>query len=751
MRDIAARLKKRLTSLARPAALAAATCFAAAVACSFSVRDVVGALARPCDPASPTPRVILALPELSRSPFNPRFKPEDCVLVSGFWMQKESREVEMRVVSDGAASLSVDGKLVAERNAEGPGRTGSGRVRLEPGPRQFEMKLQPEGLAQLRGVLVGENGPRNLGPAFLRPPAPREYLAERSSRILILLSAVFAAVAMAACVLSPNRWPPIVAITLLALLLRFEALIAVFGQGLPGAVVKNLFALGQALRPDTWAWEKSLVPYAGGDPIRYIEFARQMRGFFDAHVREPLFVAWSRLFIVDFGFGDFGISVGTMLASCLLVAATFVFARSLFGQAIAVIAAVLLAIDPAEIGLSVEGWRDGAFAASFVLALWAFEQARLDPTPAKSAALGVILGGSCLLRLSALSYAAPAIVGLALYGCAPRLRRLAAAAIALVVTALLLGPYLVSCSIAYGDPLIAVNYHLRFYRPSAAGSATSAATTYVFSLQDLWGRADTLFEGLTSYPFLSKWRALELWFGSATSVITIASVLGLVGWTASPAGRRILLMTAFALVPFSFTWMAPGGSEYRFTLFAYPVYLVAAAWFAVRATDILRDVTAAKRVVRPAATALVVSFVVVFLGVALRHSRTVADGEAAREFTVSGGPRDSLSASGFGRSRYGEWGFVRTSLDTRRVLKVVLKPDRPWLLTLRFRVVGSGAILEDGRVVAELNATPGPDPEERTLRLPGSAKTHRSFEIDAAGPFEFMSARFAPGSWGVEN
>jgi hypothetical protein len=748
MQEIASRLKTQFPSLARPAALAAATCFGAAVACSFSVRDVVGALARPCDPASRTPRVILALPELSRSPFNPRFEPAGCVLVSGFWMQNDRREVEMRVVADGAASLSVDGKLVAERKAEGPGRTASGRVLLDAGPRQFEMKFQPEGFAQLRGVLVGEDGARNLGPTFLRPPAPWEYLAERASRILLLLSAVFVSFAMAVCVLSRDRWTPIFAIALLALVLRFEALIAVFGQGLPGAVAKNLFALGHALRPDTWVWEKSLVPYQGGDPIRYIEFARQMRGFFDAHVREPLFVAWSRLFIVDFGLGDFGISVATMLASCLLVAATFVFARALFGQAIAVIAAILLAIDPAEIGLSVEGWRDGAFAASFVLALWALERARLDPSPAKSAVVGVILGGSCLLRLSALSYAAPAIVGLAMFGCAPRPRRLAAAGVALVVTAILVGPYLVSCAIAYGDPLIAVNYHLRFYRPSAVGSATSAATTYVFSLQDLWGRADMLFDGLTSYPFLSKWWALELWFGSATSVITIASVLGLIGWTASPTGRRILLMTAFALVPFSFTWMVPGGSAYRFTLFAYPVYLVAAAWFAVRSTDMLKDPTAAKRVVRPAGTAVVGSVVVALLGVALRHSRTVADGEAAREFTVSGGPRDSLSASGFGLPRYGDGGFVRTSLNTRRILKVVLQPDRPWLLTLRFRDGGSGRILEDGSVVAELPATSGTDPEERTMRLPVSTKTHRSFEITGAGSFEFVSARFAPGPAG---
>ena len=60
----------------------------------------------------------------------------------------------------------------------------------------------------------------------------------------------------------------------------------------------------------------------------------------------------------------------------------------------------------------------------------------------------------------------------------------------------------------------------------------------------------------------------------------------------------------------------------------------------------------------------------------------------------------------------------------------------------------AGWILEDGSVVDELPATSGTDPEERVIRLPVSSKTQRSFEISAAGSFEFVSARFAPGPAG---
>ena len=749
---VASRFKARALSLVRPAALSAAVCFASAVACSLFVRDVSGARVTPCDPTSQKAPVLLLLPELSRSPLNPRFRPEGCVVVSGFWMQGESAEVEMRVVSDGAASLMVDGVLVAEREADSSGRTAAGRVRLQAGAHRFDMKFEPEGLAQLRAVVVDEHGARNLDPTFLRPPAPSEEFAERARRLLVGMAAAFLALALGSLLLSPAPWRAALAILAFAALLRFEALIGLYGQDLPGVVSRNLTLLAHTLRPDTWTWEKALIPYAGGDPIRYIEFARGMTGFFDAHVREPLFVAWSRLFIVDFGMGDLGISLASMIASCALVGATFVFARARFGAAVAVIAALLLAIDPAEIALSVEGWRDGAFAASFVLALWAAERARLDPSTAKAALSGVALGASCLLRLTALSLVGPVLVDLALFGCAPRRRRLVAAGWVMAAAALLVGPYLLSCAIAYGDPFFAVNYHLRYYRPGTAtlgAPATSAASAYVFSLLDPLGRADTFFEGVTSYPFLSKWRALELWFGSATNAIACASVCGLIGWVVSPAGRRLLLLTGCALVPFSFTWTAPGGSEYRFTLLAYPIYLTAAAWFATRALALLKRGAPWRDVPGHAVRALAVAAGVFSLGVALREARTAADGRAGREFTVSGGPRDSLSASGFGMPRPGPDGFIRTSIDARPRLTVHLKPERPWLLTLRWNSAGAAQILEDGRVVFDLPPGAGNEPVERTTRLPASIREKRQFEVLTGGSFGFLGARFTPDPAGV--
>jgi hypothetical protein len=746
MKDVAFRLRLRARSVAWIAGLAAALSFGAAVTCSLLVQDVLGAQARPCDPPSGQPTVLLAVPELSRAPSNPRFKPEGCVVVSGFWMQDERGEVGMRVVADGAASLAVDGQAIAGRDARSGGRAVTAPVWLDAGAHRFELRFEPEGLGQLKGVVVGEGGARSLDPAFVRAPRPWEYLAEKAGRTFSRLAAACVALWLGALVLAPGAWPPVFAIVAFAALLRFEALIGRYGGGLPGAVATNLFRVGHSLRPDTWAWEKTLVPYAGGDPVHYIDFARAMMGFFDAHVREPLFVAWSRLFIVDLGMGDFGISVASMIASCALVAATYLFAYSQFGRTAAVISALLLAADPAEISLSVEGWRDGAFAASFVLALWGLERARQDPSRSKGAALGAILGASCLLRLSALSYAAPAILALALSGPGPRPRRLAAAGWALAGAVLLLGPYLLSCAIAYGDPLHAVNYHLRYYRPaigSGAAPPATAASAYIFSLQDPWGRADTLFEGLTSYPFLSKWTALELWFGSATVLIGAASALGLVGFVAFPAGRRILMLTGLALVPFAFTWPVPGGSEYRFTLLAYPVYLAAAGWLVASFAALKGGAAPTTHLAGRTVKALAFAVVLFFTGVALRHARMVADGRAARGFTIGGGPRDGLSATGFGTPYYDDEGFVRTSEGSRRFLDVVLQPARPWGLTFRWKGAERAEVLENGRRVDELPATGG-ETGERTMQLPASTDAHRRFEVKGGGAFAFLSARFAP-------
>jgi len=46
-----------------------------------------------------------------------------------------------------------------------------------------------------------------------------------------------------------------------------------------------------------------------------------------------------------------------------------------------------------------------------------------------------------------------------------------------------------------------------------------------------------------------------------------------------PLGRWLLMLLVSSLLPYAFTWEIPGGAEWRFTMHAYPIYLIAAASF----------------------------------------------------------------------------------------------------------------------------------------------------------------------------
>jgi hypothetical protein len=91
-------------------------------------------------------------------------------------------------------------------------------------------------------------------------------------------------------------------ITLYGGLLRLDAFVGKYPKldhpGWARVLVDHIAPLGAALRPSSIVWKPEAQPYIGGDPITYLSYARQMRGFFDADVREPVFralmVHWSR-------------------------------------------------------------------------------------------------------------------------------------------------------------------------------------------------------------------------------------------------------------------------------------------------------------------------------------------------------------------------------------------------------------------------------------------------------------------------
>ena len=115
-------------------------------------------------------------------------------------------------------------------------------------------------------------------------------------------------------------------VTLYAALLRYEALVGNYGwTGQPAwSAVLQRYAvpLAHALRPESIVWGPNPRPYIAGDPINYLRYAREMRHFYQAHVREPVFLALTRASLWMTGNRDIGISFASAIGGTLSVLAT---------------------------------------------------------------------------------------------------------------------------------------------------------------------------------------------------------------------------------------------------------------------------------------------------------------------------------------------------------------------------------------------------------------------------------------------
>ncbi len=81
-------------------------------------------------------------------------------------------------------------------------------------------------------------------------------------------------------------------------------------------------ATASTITPD-WSWRHDDTPYVGGDPINYLKFAREMRNFYAAHVREPMFPAATKVGLMLTGDADVGISLTSIAFGLLTLVATY--------------------------------------------------------------------------------------------------------------------------------------------------------------------------------------------------------------------------------------------------------------------------------------------------------------------------------------------------------------------------------------------------------------------------------------------
>ena len=378
-------------------------------------------------------------------------------------------------------------------------------------------------------------------------------------------------------------------LTLYAAALRADVLVTRLGPtgdtGVAGFVERIAAPVGARLRPRSVVWTFDPTPYTG-DPINYIRFAREMQGFYQPHVREPMFLALTRGFFHLVNNRDIAVSYASAFSSSLVVPATYLLGAAAFGPFVGLLAAGAWAIEFDAISWSAGGWRDDTFTLFFTLVAWSYVRFRQRATPLSAVAAGVAAAGACLTRLSSLLFVGASLVWLIIEPAATvtRTRMARMAAIAALVTAAVTGPYVVSCWLATGDPFYAVNYHTRYYRHAEGlrGFVPESATHFVvrqFQTRPI-AAVDTAAGGLFSWPFSSKWSGFRPWSPRLATLLRWSAVAGLIVFLWSANGRLLLVLLLTALAPYALTYSLGGGGAWRFSEHVYPIYLVAVgfAW-----------------------------------------------------------------------------------------------------------------------------------------------------------------------------
>jgi hypothetical protein len=367
-----------------------------------------------------------------------------------------------------------------------------------------------------------------------------------------------------------------------AALLRFDAVVRkyeiVAGPPWLESAERVVADVAAAVRPSAFVWEPA--GERRGDPKSYLKIARARQSFYEAGAREPLFLATIQAFLWLTNDQDVAVNLASMTYSVLLVLATCLLGEAACSPAVGLAAGLLLAVEVTTIGQGASGWRDDSFAFFTVATAYALVRLRSRPKIGWACAAAVFSAGACLVRLSALSFAVPAFVGTAIDDRETRWRRLPYVIAAAVVAAALVAPFMVRNAMVFGDPFYSVDFATEFYRgkaevpveqPLAAGGDL-AAKLFSRPLETL----DVLVPGFFAYPFRNKWQGLEYISPTLVEMLIAAAIVGLVLFLRSAEGRLMLIVLFGALVPFAAIWQTRTGAQWRFTLFAYPFYLIAA-------------------------------------------------------------------------------------------------------------------------------------------------------------------------------
>ena len=486
--------------------------------------------------------------------------------------------------------------------------------------------------------------------------------------------------------------------------MRLDAFVGKYGPlespSWAAVVTQHGAALADAVAPRGIVWGREAQPYVGGDPINYLRFAREMTGFYQAHVREPVFLALTRGWLWALDGQDAAVGFASLTGSTLVIAATYLAGTALLSPLAGLIAAFLIAVEYQAITWAPDGWRDDTFTAAVLFAAWSLLRLRARPSARTGIVAGALCAVACLTRLTALSFVLPGLVWLvADQAAAPRRGRARGAGLAVLVLAALLVPYLISCARATGDPFIAVNYHTLYYRfaegrPIAEPESAASYVRTRFAERPVT-TLDTGLMGLFVQPYVTKWNGFTPWAPGLSAFLPWLALAGMGVLMFLPAGRLLIVILLGSLVPYMFTWNLAGGGEWRFTMHTYPFYLLGAGAAVVatlragraiahdaerrRPAALLRRVTLVAAVVLPVGVLAVAGYFalpwfVTREGIARGESTSLETGSRDRVFYRGGwsSPHTGILTE---RISVGERSVVWIPLPTRAGYDIVLRMD----------------------------------------------------------------------------
>jgi 4-amino-4-deoxy-L-arabinose transferase-like glycosyltransferase len=522
--------------------------------------------------------------------------------------------------------------------------------------------------------------------------------------------------------LTRQAWAALAAallITLYGALLRLDAFTGKHGPldhpAWARVMTHDIAPLTRHLRPAAVNWRREPRPYVGGDPITYLQYAREMTTFYQPHVREPVFLVTTRLGLWALDNQDAGISLASAAGSVAAIFAAYLLGAALVSRIGGLIAAALMAIEYTAITWAVDGWRDDTFTAAFLLSAWALVRFRERASFGNALLVGITAGLACLTRITALSFIVPALVWIAAAGKTGIRERLIHAGTAAVILSAVVAPFLISCYIATGDPFFAINYHTGYYR-FAEGipiDQPMSAADYIrmkFARHPI-GTFDVGVNGLFVLPFAAKWQPFDIWLRGLATLLSGAALVGLALWPFSARGRLMLVIALGSLLPYAFTWNLGGGAEWRFTMHVYAIYIVAAVDAFASAIRAAQARPPVRPLARRAAAVIAVAVIAVATYMALPWFTTreaIANREAV---TIEANDRGRVFyRSGWSASRAEGLAHIRVSRGARTTVHIPLPEKRPYEVVLRLDPVAPGRqqrvnVLFNSQIVGRIGLT----------------------------------------------